>query len=93
MRGRSTDHVAALAQESEVALTFSSRGAWVALSGHAHVVDDNAKLAELWTSFAEAWLPGGPEDPEAVLLRVDVDSAEYWDSPAARWPPWSASPR
>jgi general stress protein 26 len=67
-----------------VALTFSSRDAWVAVTGQAAVVDDQAKLSELWNTFAEAWLPGGPEDPNAVLLRVDVEQAEYWDTPGGK---------
>jgi general stress protein 26 len=67
-----------------VALTFSSRDAWVAATGTATVVDDETKLRELWNTFAEAWLPGGPEDPNAALIRVDVDRAEYWDTPGGR---------
>ena len=35
-------------------------------------------------TFAEAWLPGGPEDPNAVLVRVDVERAEYWDTPGSK---------
>ena len=34
-------------------------------------------------TFAEAWLPGGPDNPDAVLLRVDVEEAEYWDTPGS----------
>ena len=81
---RDTDHVRAVRQEPHVVVTFSSRDAWVAATGQAEVVDDADKLAELWNTFAEAWLPGGPEDPQAVLLRVDVEQAEYWTLPAAR---------
>lgn len=81
---RDTDHVRAVQADPRVALTFSSRDAWVALTGRAQVVDDLEKLRELWNTFAEAWLPGGPEDPNAALLRVDVDSAEYWDTPGGR---------
>jgi general stress protein 26 len=81
---RDTDHVRAVQQEPRVVLTFSSRDAWVAATGRAQVVDDDAKLAELWNTFAEAWLPGGPEDPQAVLLRVDVEQAEYWDTPGGK---------
>ena len=51
------------------------------MTGTAVVVEDDARLKELWTTFAEAWLPGGPEDPNAVLIKVDVDEAEYWDTP------------
>ena len=41
---RDTEHVRAIATEPRVALTFSSRSAWVALEGRAAVVDDQAKL-------------------------------------------------
>ncbi len=81
---RDTEHVRAIATEPRVALTFSSRSAWVALEGRAAVVDDQAKLKELWNTFAEAWLPGGPEDDNATLIRVDVESGEYWDTPGSR---------
>jgi len=77
---RDTAHTRAVEQEPRVSLTFSSRTAWVAVYGRATVVDDRDKLAELWNTFAEAWLPGGPDDPNAVLLRVDVDQGEYWDT-------------
>ena len=77
---RDTDHVRAIATEPRVALTFSSRSAWVALEGRASVVDDQARLEELWNTFAEAWLPGGPEDDNATLIRVDVEHGEYWDT-------------
>jgi general stress protein 26 len=81
---RDTAHVRALADEPKVALTFSARDAWVAMTGRARVVDDLEKLKELWNTFAEAWLPGGPEDPNAVLLRVDVEQAEWWDTPGGK---------
>ena len=64
--------------------TFSARDSWVALVGRASVVDDRAKLEELWNTFAEAWLPGGPEDPNATLIKVDVQRGEYWDSPGSK---------
>jgi general stress protein 26 len=81
---RTTRHTHALAADPRVAISFSSRDAWVALTGRAEVVDDTDKLAELWNTFAEAWLPGGPDNPEAVLLRVDVERAEYWDTPGGK---------
>jgi len=80
---RDTRHVSDIAAEPRVSLTFSSRDSWVALTGTATVVEDRPKLEELWNTFAEAWLPGGPDNPDAVLLRVDVDEAEYWDTPGS----------
>ncbi|MEE1938421.1 pyridoxamine 5'-phosphate oxidase family protein [Streptomyces sp. TRM 70361] len=78
---RGTRHVRDIGVDPRVSLTFSSRDSWVAMSGHAELVYDQAKLKELWNTFAEAWLPGGPDNPDAVLIRVDVESAEYWDTP------------
>lgn len=81
---RDSAHTRAVQEDPRVSLTFSSRDAWVAVYGTATVVDDLAKLKELWNTFAEAWLPEGPEDPNAVLLRVDVDRGEFWDSPGGK---------
>ena len=78
---RDTKHVADILVEPRVSLTFSSRSSWVALTGTAVVVEDDVKLKEVWNTFAEAWLPGGPEDPDAVLIKVDVEEGEYWDTP------------
>jgi general stress protein 26 len=81
---RDTAHTRAIVQNPAVSLTFSARDAWVAVTGRASVVDDDAKLKELWNTFAEAWLPGGPEDDNASLIRVDVERGEYWDTPGSK---------
>lgn len=81
---RDAAHTRALEMDPRVSLTFSARDSWVAVYGTATVVEDRDKLAELWNTFAEAWLPGGPQDPNAVLLRVDVEHGEYWDTPGGK---------
>lgn len=81
---RDTQHVDDLRGDPSVSVTFSARDSWVALTGRGEVVDDQQKLEELWNTFAEAWMPGGPEDPNAVLIKVDVERAEYWDSPGSK---------
>ena len=68
----------------QVNVAYSSSDSWVSLSGTASVVDDQAKLAELWDTFTDAWMEGGPENPNNVLIKVDADSAEYWDSPGSK---------
>ena len=58
---------------------------WVSLSGTASVVDDPARLAELWNTFTDAWMEGGPEQPQQrPECKVDADTAEYWDSPGSK---------
>jgi general stress protein 26 len=64
-----------------VNVTVSGSGSWVSLTGEASVVEDVAKKRELWNAGAEAWLPQGPDDDSVVLVHVDAQSAEYWDTP------------
>lgn len=78
---RKVRHVTA---RPEVGVTLSSNDGWVSLAGTAEVVDDQARLEELWNTFTDAWMPEGPQDPNAVLLRVSVHAGQYWDSPGSR---------
>jgi general stress protein 26 len=68
----------------QVNVAYSSSDSWVSVSGTAAVVDDQAKLAELWDTFTDAWMEGGPENPNNILIRVRADSAEYWDTPGSK---------
>ncbi len=67
-----------------VGVTIASQKSWVSISGRAEIVDDLARLKEYWSTFAEAWIPEGREDPNAILIHVDAETAEYWDSPGGR---------
>ena len=55
---------------------------YVSVSGRARVVRDRQKAEELWNPAYKAWFPGGLDDPNLALLKVEVDGAEYWDSPS-----------
>lgn len=78
---RSSDKVQALEADPRVNISCSSKKGWVSLAGTARVSDDRAKLEELWDASAGAFMSGGPEDPDNVLLRIDGDTAEYWENP------------
>jgi general stress protein 26 len=56
---------------------------YVAISGTARIVRDIAKQKELWSEPLRTWFPGGPEDPNAALLAVAAEGAEYWDAPSS----------
>jgi general stress protein 26 len=62
-----------------VAYANTSKDAYVSVSGRAAVVDDDARKKQMWSKFAEAWFPGGPEDPDLALVRVQIEAAEYWN--------------
>jgi general stress protein 26 len=53
---------------------------FVSVSGNAILVKDKDKAKELWNPLYKAWFPDGLDDPHLALIRVDVQSAEYWDS-------------
>jgi general stress protein 26 len=78
---RGTDKVAAIEADPRVNVAYSSKAGWVSLSGTARVSEDRAKLRELWDASAGAFMTGGPDDEQNVLLEVDGETAEYWESP------------
>ena len=78
---RSSGPVEDLASESKVNVAFADPGAdtWVSVSGEAAVVNDRAKVEQLWSTMDEAWFEGGPQDPDLALVQVRIVHANYWD--------------
>lgn len=70
-----------LRRDPHLGVTTSQSDAWVALDGHGAVVDDRAKVKELWNAAAGSWLTQGPDDPDVVLIKFTAESAEYWSTP------------
>jgi general stress protein 26 len=81
---RHSEKVRNITANPRVNVAYAGRSSWVSLSGRAEVLDDPARLAELWNTFTDAWLDGGPDNPENVLVKVTADGAEYWDSPGSK---------
>lgn len=77
--------VAELERDHHVNVSYAAPNdnKYVSVSGTARVVRDTDKAKELWNPLLKAWFPNGPEDPNAGLLRVDVEKAEYWDAPSS----------
>lgn len=65
----------------DVNVSFAEEGAWVSIAGTASVLRDPSKAKDLWNDFAEAWFQCEPDDPRVAVIRVEGNSAEYWDSP------------
>ncbi len=55
----------------------------VILAGRAMVVEDRAKIREIWKPSFKVWFPEGAEDPNIVLLHIKGEEAEYWDGSGA----------
>jgi general stress protein 26 len=81
---RDSSVVAQVHHRPAVNVTVSDTSEWVSLNGTAKVVDDVEKKRELWNKVVEAWFPDGPDADHVVLLKVEAESAEYWDTPGGR---------
>lgn len=80
-----TSHKAAeIRAHSAANAAFAGSSSWLSVAGTAEVVQDRAKIDELWGPVAAAWFPDGPSTPDLALIRLRAQSAEYWDSPGGR---------
>jgi general stress protein 26 len=78
---RTSPPALAIAAQPDVGLQFVDTHAdlYVSLSGTAVLEHDRVRIEGLWSPMMKAYFPKGVEDPDLVLLRVDVYKAEYWD--------------
>lgn len=67
-----------------VAYADDGKGLWVSMMGQARVTRDGAKMKELYNAAVKAYFPGGLEDPDLRLIKVEVDQAEYWEAPHSK---------
>ena len=78
----SSPKVGEVQSNEDVQLLYSHPGkdSYVNILGKAYVETNREKMKELWSPIVKAWFPDGVDDPELTLLRVEVDTAYYWDS-------------
>lgn len=59
---------------------FSSKGHDLFARFHGHLVRETSRtrLDKQWSNFVAAWFPGGKEDPNLVMLRMELGDATIW---------------
>ncbi len=69
-------------QHRQVSVTFADpeKSKFIAASGIANLIRDREKMKELWSPVLKIFFAGGLEDPDLGLIKVSVETAEYWDS-------------
>ena len=69
----------------EVYLTFAypDENVYLAITGEAFVINDRDCAVRLWDRQQDGWL-SGPDDPNLMIIRVELWRAEMWDGPANR---------
>ena len=89
---KETDKLDELATDPNVNLGYYDQKTreYVSVSGRGSIVDDRAKIRELYAPDWKVWFPGDdeksgtPEDPRIVLIGVHVDSAVFLKTDKSR---------
>jgi general stress protein 26 len=77
------DHEISFDPHVGLTVVDTSAKAYVSLTARATLFSDPAKAKELWTETDGMWWEG-PDDPNLVIIRVDLLTGEIWDGPAFR---------
>ena len=69
----------------DIGLVFIDEGdrIYLSITGRASVTRDTARAKKIWRKTDDIWLPGGPDDPNVGVLRVEPLRAELWDGPSS----------
>lgn len=77
-----TNKIKHIEKNPRVNLVYSApdQQTYVSLKGEAQALQDQQKMEELWSPELNAWFPNGLQTPGITLVKVGVETAEYWDS-------------
>jgi general stress protein 26 len=83
--GASSHKVGEIENQPKVNVSFADpeNQHYVSITGTAQLVRDRRKIEELWKPEFKMWFPEGTDDPDIALLRINLEKAEYWDSPSS----------
>jgi general stress protein 26 len=75
-------HTNRIAKGGKAMAQFVGKGHdfFACLAGTVVPDNDRTQIDKLWDNNVEAWFPGGKDDPNLLLLRFDVTSAELWET-------------
>ena|SRR5436190_4356609 len=67
-------------RNNEVVINYSNLtgNAYIRVTGKAYLSRDINKINELYSPFVQTWLPGGLNDPNLLLLRIEPQEIEYY---------------
>ncbi len=70
--------------EVNVAYADPANMRFVSVSGPCELIRSRPTSTALWKPEYKRWFPRGVEDPDLILLKVTINSAEYWDTTESR---------
>ncbi len=83
MTDRRTRKFGEIVRSGRLTLVYDnpSAGTYVTLVGGAAIIDDVAVKQATWKPHSHIWHPGGPTDPNVVLVEFTADRIETWNTP------------
>ncbi len=81
LSAKDTPKILEVQKDSEVNVSYAdpNNEVYISVSGVASAFQDPEKIRELWSSTAQRWFPGGPDDHSITILKVKITQAEFWD--------------
>lgn len=75
-----TPKVREIEREEQVAVCCfrSSDSAYVTITALGRIENDRAELRRVFKPEWQMWMPGGPDDPNGVIIKLAVLRAERW---------------
>jgi general stress protein 26 len=70
---------------ANVAFANPEKKQYASFTGLAHLVEDEKLIQKLWRPELRSWFPEGQQEPDLILLRIDIDHAEAWDGNTRVW--------
>ncbi|MDN3645553.1 pyridoxamine 5'-phosphate oxidase family protein [Pontixanthobacter aestiaquae] len=69
-----------LAKKGPTTATFASKDHDIFARFEGVLTEETSRerLNKHWSNFVEAWFPGGKDDPNMVMLRMDLGLADIW---------------
>jgi general stress protein 26 len=68
-----------LLQNQQVNVAYAGKS-YVSIRGEAELVESVDKLKQFWNPVYEEMLETTYDDPNLILIKVNAEAAEYWDS-------------
>lgn len=74
-----SEKVEELRKNPKVGLYYLNPENWhyVSVGGTVEIIQDQERFKRYWEDSWRQWFPQGPDDPEAVLLKVDAQIVTY----------------
>lgn len=82
---RHSPKVQEIAADDRVMVSYANpaKAEYVSITGRGRLVDDKARVNELWSEGLRVWFPNGPADPELALLSIEAEEVRYWTNAAS----------